>query len=100
MNLVENLYDIIEKPILTEKCYSQFQSKRYAFRVVKNATKNQIKIAVETIFGVEVAKVNTLRVTGKIKRRGKYEGRTTSYKKAYVTLTDNSKAIEFFESLS
>ncbi|MDR0752225.1 MAG: 50S ribosomal protein L23 [Christensenellaceae bacterium] len=97
---MENLYDIIIKPILTEKSYKHVSSKRYVFRVIKNATKQQIKIAIETIFGVQVAKVNTLKVTGKIKRRGKYEGRTTSYKKAYVTLTNNSKAIEFFDSLS
>lgn len=93
-------YDIIVKPILSEKSYDGIAAKKYAFEVRKNATKTQIKAAVETIFGVKVDKVNTLRVDGKLKRMGKNEGFTPSYKKAYVTLTADSKAIEFFESLS
>ncbi len=93
-------YDIIVKPILSEKSYAGIADKCYTFRVLKTANKTQIKQAVESIFGVTVAKVNTLRVTGKIKRMGKNEGRTTSYKKAIVTLTEDSKSIEFFESLS
>ena len=72
----------------------------YTFKVAKNANKTQIKGAVEQIFGVEVAKVNTSNYDGKVKRMGRYEGRTSSYKKAIVTLTENSKAIEFFESLA
>ncbi len=95
-----NHYDIIVKPILSEKSYAGIVDKCYTFRVLKTANKTQIKEAVESIFGVTVAKVNTLRVTGKIKRMGKNEGRTASYKKAIVTLTADSKSIEFFESLS
>jgi large subunit ribosomal protein L23 len=93
-------YDIIIAPILSEKCYAGIQSKRYVFKVIKTASKPQIKIAIENIFGVDVANVNTMRVRGKLKRMGKHEGRTSSYKKAYVTLTANSKSIEFFDSLS
>ena len=98
---MNNYYDIIIKPVLTEKSFDGIPSKRYAFKVQKNATKTQIKAAVEHIFGVTVAKVNTVRVSGKVRRAGrKDEGKTASYKKAYVTLTEGSKAIEFFESLS
>lgn len=93
-------YDIIIKPILSEKSYDGIPAKRYAFRVRKDASKSQIKAAVENIFSVEVEKVNTLRVRGKLKRMGKNQGYTASYKKAYVTLTADSKPIEFFESLS
>ncbi|MFA5449528.1 MAG: 50S ribosomal protein L23 [Clostridia bacterium] len=93
-------YDIIIKPILSEKSYDGIPSKRYAFKVKKTATKNQVKAAVESIFDVKVDKINTLRVRGKLKRMGRNEGYTPSYKKAYVTLTADSKPIEFFESLS
>jgi large subunit ribosomal protein L23 len=93
-------HDIIIRPVLSEKSYDGIPNKRYAFEVAKKANKTQIKKAVEAIFGVDVEKVNTLNVMGKIKRMGKHEGRTPSYKKAYVTLTKDSKAIEFFESLS
>ena len=95
-----NFYDIIIKPVLSEKSYDGIPNKRYVFSVQKNATKTQIKQAVETIFGVKVEKVNTLRTEGKIKRMGRTEGRRPSVKKAYVSLTKDSKAIEFFESLS
>lgn len=95
-----NAYDIIIKPVLSEKSYDGIAAKKYVFKVMKSATKTQIKQAVETVFGVQVAKVNTVRVRGKKKRLGRNEGTTSSYKKAYVTLTADSKAIEFFESLS
>lgn len=94
------VYDIIIEPVLSEKSYDGIADKRYTFKVAKNANKTQIKDAVEQIFGVEVAKVNTSNYDGKVKRMGRYEGRTSSYKKAIVTLTENSKAIEFFESLA
>lgn len=94
------VYDIIIEPVLSEKSYDGIANKRYTFKVAKNANKTQIKDAVEQIFGVEVAKVNTSNYDGKVKRMGRYEGRTSSYKKAIVTLTENSKAIEFFESLA
>ena len=98
---MNNYYYIILKPVLSEKSFDGISSKRYTFKVAKNATKTQIKAAVEHIFGVTVQKVNTVRVNGKVRRANrKDEGRTSSYKKAYVTLTADSKAIEFFESLA
>lgn len=95
-----NKYDIIIAPILTEKSYDGIAEKKYTFKVAQDATKTQIKVAVEDIFGVKVARVNTVNVDGKKKRMGKYEGTTTGYKKAVVTLTQDSKTIEFFESLA
>lgn len=95
-----NSYDIIRKPILSEKCYAGIATKRYGFVVDKRADKTQIKHAVEEIFGVKVAKVNTVNVRGKLKRQGRTEGYTAAYKKAYVQLAKGSKPIEFFESLS
>ena len=98
---MSNYHDIIIKPVLSEKSFDGISSKRYVFKVQKKATKTQIKAAEEHIFGVTVAKVNTVRVSGKVRRAGrKDEGKTASYKKAYVTLTADSKAIEFFESLA
>ena len=93
-------YDIIIKPILSEKSYDGIANKKYTFMVHPDATKTQIKNAVEEIFEVKVEKINTINVTGKLKRMGRSEGRTSSYKKAYVQLTDESKSIEFFESLA
>lgn len=95
-----NKYDIIISPILTEKSYDGIALKKYTFKVAQEATKTQIKVAVEDIFGVKVAKVNTVNVNGKKKRMGKHEGMTSAYKKAVVTLTEDSKTIEFFESLA
>ena len=95
-----NSYDIIIKPILSEKSFSGIQMKRYTFKVAKNATKVDIKRAVEEVFGVEVAKVNTVSVKGKIKRRGATSGKRPDYKKAIVQLTESSKSIEFFDSLT
>mgnify|MGYP000044749791 FL=1 len=93
-------YDIIIEPILSEKSYDGIANKRYTFKVVKFATKTQIKAAVEQIFQVKVDKVNTSNYDGKLKRMGRNEGRRSAFKKAIVTLTDDSKAIEFFESLA
>ena len=93
-------YDIIIEPILSEKSYDGIANKRYTFKVVKSATKTQIKAAVEQIFQVKVDKVNTSNYDGKVKRMGRNEGRRSAFKKAIVTLTDYSKAIEFFESLA
>lgn len=95
-----NKYDIIISPILTEKSYDGIAQKKYTFKVAASATKTQIKVAVEDIFGVKVEKVNTVNVNGKKKRMGRNEGMTSDYKKAIVTLTQDSKAIEFFESLA
>lgn len=93
-------YDIIIEPILSEKSYDGIANKRYTFKVVKSATKTQIKAAVEQIFQAKVDKVNTSNYDGKLKRMGRNEGRRSAFKKAIVTLTDDSKAIEFFESLA
>ena len=95
-----NAYDIIIKPVLTEKSYDGIDGKKYTFKVDVNATKTQIKRAVEEIFQVKVKKVNTVNYDGKIKRMGRSEGRTPAFKKAYVQLTEDSKRIEFFDSLA
>ncbi len=93
-------HDIIIKPILSEKSYADIANKKYYFKVAKSATKSQIKHAVEEIFKVKVASVNTMNVYGKIKRQGRTQGLTGSYKKAIVQLSSDSKSIEFFDSLS
>ena len=92
--------DIILKPLLTEKGYDGIADKKYTFIVKKSANKTQIKQAVEKLFGVEVESVNTLNCKGKLKRMGRNEGYTPDYKKAVVQLKADSKAIEFFNSLS
>ena len=92
--------DIIIKPVLTEKGYDGIASKKYTFYVKKDANKTQIKLAVEKIFGVQVAKVNTLTCKGKLKRMGRNEGYTPARKKAIVQLKEDSKGIEFFDSLT
>lgn len=97
-------YEIIRKPLLTEKSYVGIQNKVYSFVVDKRATKTEIKKAVEKIFNVQVEKVNTANVKGKTKaqntKAGRTVGKTSDYKKAIVTLKENSKPIAFFESLS
>ncbi len=95
-----NSYDIIIRPVLTEKSYAGIPAKIYTFEVANNANKVQIKNAVEQIFGVKVQSVTTATVKGKLKRQGRTQGHTPDWKKATVRLTDESKAIEFFESLS
>ena len=92
--------DIIIKPVLTEKGYDGIADKKYTFYVKKDANKTQIKLAVEKIFGVQVEKVNTVTCKGKLKRMGRNEGYTPDRKKAIVKLKADSKAIEFFESLT
>ncbi len=91
--------DIILRPIITEKTMDGNAQKKYTFEVAKDATKIDVKRAVEEIFGVKVEKVNTLHVRGQMRRQGRYEGYTRSWKKAVVTLTQDSKTIEFFESM-
>ena len=93
-------HDIIIKPLLSEKSYAGIKDKKYYFIVAKSANKTQIKLAIEEIFGVQVKKVNTANVSGKLKRQGRYEGYTSDYKKAAVWLKEDSKTIEFFDSLS
>ncbi len=93
-------HDIIIKPIISEQSMDQLASKKYTFEVKKGANKIEIKKAVEEIFGVKVASVNTMNMLGKMKRMGRYEGRRASWKKAIVTLTADSKTIEFFEGMA
>ena len=95
-----NAYDIIRKPVITEQSMADVADKKYVFEVAMAANKTEIKAAVEAIFGVKVAKVNTLVVNGKVKRTGAYPaGKRADYKKAIVTLTADSKTIEFFEGM-
>jgi large subunit ribosomal protein L23 len=96
-----NAYDIIKKPLISEKSYAGIADKKYVFVVDVNADKKQVKAAVEKAFdGVKVEKVNVVNVDGKYKRQGRTEGFTAKYKKAYVKLTADSKPIAFFESLN
>lgn len=92
-------YDIIIKPVVTERSMENMESKRYTFKVDTRANKSEIKKAVETIFGVKVKQVNTMNITGKKKRMGANFGKRPDWKKAIVTLTEDSKEIEFFESI-
>ncbi len=96
--------DVIIKPILSEKSYAGIANKVYTFKVVNSANKVQIRKAIEELFAVEVAKVNTVKVKGKKKsqntKQGRTVGKTSAYKKAIVMLKETSKPIAFFESLS
>ena len=92
-------YDIIKEPVLTEKSYDHLPEKTYTFIVDKNANKIEIRQAVEEIFGVKVAKINTMNVPGKEKRMGVHRGFRPDWKKAIVRLTEQSKTIEFFEGM-
>jgi len=93
-------YDVIKRPLLTEKSMNAMAEKKYTFLVHPDATKNQIADAVEKMFdGTKVAKVNTINYDGKTKRRGATSGKTAKFKKAYVQLTAESADIELFEGL-
>lgn len=93
-------YDIILKPIITEKSMLAMEDKKYTFDVHPDATKSQVKEAVEKLFeGTKVAKVNTMNLEGKTRRRGRTFGKTAKRKKAIVQLTEDSKEIEIFEGL-
>jgi len=92
--------DIILRPIITEKSMDGIAAKKYTFKVDRSANKIEIASAVETLFpGTKVAKVNTLNVKGHLRRQGRSQGYTAAWKKAVVTLTEESKAIEFFEGM-
>ncbi|MGN1316186.1 MAG: 50S ribosomal protein L23 [Acutalibacteraceae bacterium] len=91
--------DIIIKPIITEASMMGVASKKYTFKVATDANKVEIAKAVEELFGVKVAKVNTITVSGKMRRYGRFEGYKASWKKAIVTLTEDSKTIEFFDGI-
>ena len=92
-------YDVIIKPVISEQSMDIAPDKKYTFKVHPDANKTEVKRAVEEIFDVEVAKVNIMNVKGKKKRMGRFEGMTAASKKAIVTLTKDSKEIEFVQSL-
>ena len=92
-------YDVIIKPVISEQSMDIAPDKKYTFKVHPDANKTEVKRAVEEIFDVEVDKVNIMNVKGKKKRMGRFEGKTAASKKAIVTLTKDSKEIEFFQSL-
>ena len=95
-----NMYDIVKRPVITEQSMESVADKKYVFEVDINANKTEIKAAIEAIFEVKVAKINTIRMQGKVKRTGAYPaGRRPAYKKAIVTLTADSKTIELFEGM-
>ena len=97
---MKNVYDIIRRPVITEQSMADVADKKYVFMVDINANKTEIKEAVEAVFGVKVAKVNTVRMQGKVKRVGANPaGKRADYKKAVVTLTADSKTIELFEGM-
>lgn len=91
--------DIIIRPIITEKSMDGLAERKYTFKVMKSANKIEVKKAVEALFGVKVEKVNTISVKGRKKRMGRSEGYTSDWKKAIVTLTADSKTIEFFDGM-
>ena len=95
-----NLHDIIRKPIISETSMEEIANRKYTFAVAKNATKIDVKIAVEKIFGVEVENVNTMNYMGKTKRMGVHVGKRPDWKKAVVTLKPDSKTIEFFDGMA
>ena len=93
-------YDIIIRPVITERPMNSVADKKYVFEVSPTAGKIEIKKAIEEIFGVKVAKVNTMNVSGKAKRMGAARpGRTKDWKKAIVQLAEDSKSIEIFEGM-
>lgn len=96
---MKTAHDIIIKPIITEETMQGISGKKYTFKVAKTANKIEIAKATAELFGVKVKKVNTLNCNGRLKRQGKTQGYTSDWKKAVITLTEDSKGIEFFESM-
>lgn len=92
-------FDIIIRPIITEQSMLEMEENKYTFEVAKTSNKSEIKKAIEAIFSVKVAKVNTMNMRGKVKRQGMNVGKRPNWKKAIVTLTDDSQPIEFFDSM-
>ena len=91
--------DIIKRPIITERSSDMMSNKKYMFEVDIRANKTEIKQAIEKIFKVKVTNVNTLRMPAKPKRYGRHSGYTSEWKKAIVSLSQDSKELEFFESI-
>ena len=96
---MKTAHDIILKPVITEASMQGIANKKYTFQVAKDANKIEIAKAVAELFGVKVAKVNTINVNGKYRRQVIKGGYTQDWKKAIVTLTEDSKSIEFFDSM-
>lgn len=97
--MIKTAQDIVMAPVITEASMAAIGQKKYTFRVIKNANKQEIAKAVEELFDVKVEKVNTINVRGRSKRVGLHVGKTADWKKAIVTLKADSKGIEFFESM-
>ncbi|MGN0485826.1 MAG: 50S ribosomal protein L23 [Acutalibacteraceae bacterium] len=95
----KSAHDIVLKPIITEESMMGTAFKKYTFKVAKDANKAEIKDAVEAAFGVKVQKVNTMNCKGHLRRYGRFQGYTPSWKKAIVTLTEDSDSIDFFDGL-
>ena len=98
--MMKTAQDIIIAPVITEASMAAIAQKKYTFRVMKKVNKQEIAAAVEELFGVKVAKVNTINVRGRSKRMGLHSGKTADWKKAIVTLKADSKGIEFFDSIA
>ena len=96
---MKTAHDIILKPVITEASMQGIANKKYTFKVAKDANKIEIAKAVAELFGVKVAKVNTMNVNGRYRRQGMHAGYTADWKIAIVTLTEDSKTIEFFDSM-
>lgn len=94
-----NPRDLIKRPIITERTSDMMNDNKYVFEVALRANKTAIKKAIEEIFDVKVTKVNTLRVPGKPKTQGRHSGYTSEWKKAVVTLSEDSKPLEYFETV-
>ena len=95
---MKNVYEVIRRPLITEKTTTLKETQRsLCFEVHRDASKPEIKKAVESLFGVKVADVRVANVHGKVKRQGRYVGRRSDWKKAYVVLKQGEKMIEFFE---
>jgi large subunit ribosomal protein L23 len=97
--MIKNPRDIIKAPVITERTSEMMNDRKYVFEVEIRSNKTEIKLAIESIFKVKVTDVNTLRMPGKPKRYGRYSGYTSEWKKAIVTLSADSKPLEFFETV-
>ena len=97
---MKSIENVIVRPLITEKSMQGIAEKTYAFEVATDATKADIATAVETMFGVQVARVNTINMKSKPKRLGVHMGKTSEWKKAIVTLKEDSKTIAFFDSMN
>ncbi|MBB6636491.1 50S ribosomal protein L23 [Cohnella thailandensis] len=95
---MKNPRDIIKRPVITERTSEFVEQLKYVFEVDLKANKTEIKLAIEAIFGVKVASVNTLRMPAKPRRYGRHSGYTSEWKKAIVQLAEGSKPLEFFEA--